>query len=295
MSYHRIAIVSPGDMGHAIGRALAEGGHDVVTCLAGRSPVSRARAERAGMRDVADFRALVSGVDLVLSIVPPEAAAETAGSIAEAMGATGARPVYVECNAIAPQSTRAIGEVITAAGAVYIDGGIVGNPPGVAAPTRLYVSGPAAESLMELDGNGIVIRACGSEIGRASAIKMCYASITKGANTLFTAALVATEALGIGEVFQDELAESQAAFFKRMNAVIPRLPADSGRWIAEMDEIAATFASVGVTADFHHGARAVYELLNRTPFAAETRETIDANRGLAASIRVYAGHLAPPA
>jgi 3-hydroxyisobutyrate dehydrogenase-like beta-hydroxyacid dehydrogenase len=294
MPYRRIAVVSPGDMGHAIGRALVEHGHDVVTCLEGRSPVSRARAARAGMRDVADLAALVSGVDLVLSILPPEAAAATAGEIAAAMKATGARPTYVECNAIAPATTRAIGAVIAAAGAPYIDGGIVGNPPGVSAPTRLYVSGPAAESLMVLDGKGIVIRPCGTEIGRASAIKMCYASITKGANTLFTAALVAAEALGIGEVFQAELAASQPAFFKRMNVTIPRLPADSGRWIAEMDEIATTFASVGVTADFHRGARAVYELLNRTPFAAETRETIDPDRGLAASIRVYARHLTPP-
>ena len=71
-------------------------------------------------------------------------------------------------------------------------------------------------------------------------------------------------------------------------AVIPFLPADAGRWIGEMQEIAATFAAAGVTPGFHEGAEAVFRLMNETPFAAETRETLDRSRTLEQVLRVFA-------
>ncbi len=54
-----IAILSPGDMGSGIGRDLAARGFDVITCLAGRSENSRARALAAGIRDLRDLDTLV--------------------------------------------------------------------------------------------------------------------------------------------------------------------------------------------------------------------------------------------
>ena len=292
MGLHSIAILSPGDMGSGVGRALTERGFDVATCLAGRGEASRARAKWAGFRELPDLETLVSEVGVILSILPPEAAPEIARAVAAAMCATGKAPPYADCNAVSPETTRAIGETIGAAGADFIDGGIIGLAPGKSdRPVRIYVSGPTAEIMSELGGDGIAIRPCGTEIGRASAVKMCYAAISKGTNTLHTATLIAAEALGVGEILGEEFEYSTPAAYRRMRATVPRLPADAARWVGEMEEIARTFEAAGVTPHFHLGARDVFKLLAATPLAAETRETIDKSRTLEQSVKVYLDHL----
>jgi len=58
-----------------------------------------------------------------------------------------------------------------------------------------------------------------------------------------------------------------------------------------MEEIAATFASAGVTDKFHQAARDIFLLLDDTPFANETRQTFDSTRTLEESVKVYVEHL----
>ncbi|MCH8166942.1 MAG: NAD(P)-dependent oxidoreductase, partial [Proteobacteria bacterium] len=275
MTENRIAILMPGDMGHAVGRALRQHGHAVTTCLAGRSARTRGLAAAAGMRDAGSLEALVAEADLILSILPPDAAVAQAGAVARAMTATGAKPVYVDCNAVSPQTARKIGAVIAAAGAPFIDCGIIGAAPGKGKPPRFHVSGPDTGAMERLDGKGIRVVAMGPEIGRASALKMVYAGLTKGTMTLHTAMLLAAWQLGIYDEAVAEYADSQPAALAAMRDRVPRIPADAGRWIGEMEEIAATLAEVGIPSAFHDGAAAICRVLERTPFAAETRETLD--------------------
>ncbi len=291
MTIATIAILSPGDMGHNVGRVLGEHGFAVITSLAGRGARSRALAKRGNMRDAGSLDAVVREADLILSIMPPAAALGVAGEVAAAMASTGRAPPYADCNAVSPDTVRGIGEVIAGAGAPFIDAGIIGPPPGRGAPPRFYCSGADAGVLAALDGKGIEVRPMGPEIGRASAIKMCYAALTKGTNTLHVAVLLAAESLGLSAELRDELAASQAPTLSKMEAVIPRLAANSGRWIGEMNEIAATFAAAGVTPHFHQGAAAIHSLLAATPLGAETPETVDATRTLDQTIRIIAAHL----
>jgi 3-hydroxyisobutyrate dehydrogenase-like beta-hydroxyacid dehydrogenase len=289
-----IAILSPGDMGSGVGRALAEHGFDIITALNGRSPRSRQLAEAANFRDVGNLDEIVSQADLILSILPPASALAQAEAVAAAMQKTGQKPDYADCNAISPATAAAVGGPILAVGANYIDGGIIGLAPGKGPATRFYVSGSTLASIEALDGAGIQVKSIGAEIGRASGLKMCYAGLTKGQFTLFTAVLVAAEALGLSEPLRDELEFSQAQVYGRMQGLVPRLPADAGRWIGEMEEIAQTFADAGVTADFHNAAAEIFRLLDKTPFAAETRETLDTSRTLEQSVRVYRDYLDKP-
>ncbi len=279
-----IAIISPGNMGHAVGRLLVRRGFDVVTSLAGRSARTRGLAAQAGIRDLGSVNALVAQTDLVLSILPPAAAVAAAQEVAAAMTASGVTPPYADCNAIAPATTARIAELIQAAGAAYIDAGIVGGPPADGTGPRLYASGPAAHLLAPLQGGGLVVRHLGGAIGRASALKMCYAAVTKGTAALHFAQLAAASRLGIGEALGAELAESQAATYARMRRALPRLPAKAPRWIEEMRQIAATFEAVGVPGDFHRGAAALYELLSATPFADEPEEAVDTSRTLETTV-----------
>ncbi len=287
-----IAILSPGDMGSGVAEALTQHGFDIVTSLAGRSDRSRGLADAAGMRDCGELEDLVGEADLILSILPPAAALGQAAAVAQAMTRADARPSYADCNAISPATARRVGEVIETAGATFIDGGIIGAPPRKPPPTRFYVSGPDLDPILALDGAGIQVKPLGTEIGRASAIKMCYAGLTKGTFSLHTAVLVAAERLGLSDELRAEFEFSQSDALARMRALVPFLPADAGRWVGEMEEIAATFAAAGVTPGFHQGAADTLRLLADTPFAQETRETLDRGRTLEEAVKVYADYVA---
>ena len=280
MQVKTVAIMSPGDMGHAVGRTLAQGGLDVITCLQGRSERTRGLAGIANIRNVASFEELVVEADLILSILVPAEAESLASTIARALKRTGADTYYAECNAVSPRTTLAMNDVIGDAGGRYVDGSIIGGPPGRGKPPRFYVSGPHAPVMSELDGKGIDVRPLGEEVGRASGIKMCYAALTKGTFTLQMALLTAAEAMGLSGELRAEFSFSQTAAYGDMESRLPGLSSKASRWIGEMEEIAATFEGVGVTPHFHLGAAAMCRLLSETPFAAETAETIDRTRTL---------------
>ncbi len=284
-----IGLLGCGDMGHAVGRALIGHGHGVVTSLEGRSERSRKLAVAAGIVDVGGLVALMKEADLVLSILPPATAPEAARQAAAAM--QDLRPTYVDCNAVSPQTAAEIAAIMADTGAPFIDCGIIGPAPGKGAPPRFYVSGADTAAMEALHGHGIDVRPLGPEPGRASALKMCYAGLTKGTFTLHTAVLLAAHRLGLGGELQSEMEQSQAKVLERMAATVPWLAADAGRWIGEMEEIAETFAGAGLTPDFHRAAAQVFELLHATSLADETRESRDPERSLDETIEIFASAL----
>lgn len=286
-----IAILMPGDMGHGVGRALRDNGNDVVTCLAGRSAHTCDLAAQAGLRDLGSMIDIVKNTDLILSILPPASAATQAQSVADAMRATGSCPVYADCNAISPSTVQGVADIIKTAGAPFIDAGIVGLAPGKGPAPRFYVSGPDVGAMTDLDGQGIQVRPVGTEVGQASALKMTYAALTKGTWTLHTALLMTAARTGVLPDLLAEFDYSQKAALAAMRSTIPRLPADSGRWVGEMEEIAKTFAEAGVTSGFHDGAAEIFRVLSKTPFAKETRQTMDTTRTLEEALAVYVDHL----
>jgi len=156
------------------------------------------------------------------------------------------------------------------------------------------VSGPDVGALSDLDGQGIQVRPVGAEIGQASALKMTYAALTKGTWTLHTALLMTAARTGVLPDLLAEFDYSQKTALAAMRSTIPRLPADSGRWVGEMEEIARTFAEAGVTSGFHDGAAEIFRVLSRTPFANETRQTMDTTRTLEDALAVYVDHLDRP-
>ena len=201
-----VALMSPGDMGHSVGEVLRHGGLRVITSLEGRSERTRGLAQRAGIDDVGSDDVLVAQADVLLSILVPSEAEALATRIAAAVSRVGTTLVYVDCNAIAPQTVRRIGEHVTLAGASFVDAGIVGGPPSVGgAGPRFYASGEHADDFARLGRHGLDVRVMGAEIGHASGLKMCYAALTKGTTALATELLVAARAMGISETLEAEL------------------------------------------------------------------------------------------
>ena len=116
-----VALISPGDMGQAVGALLASGGVRVLTCLAGRSERTRVLARTAGFTDVPTLDVLVRESELLLSIVPPAQALAVARDVAAALRATGAHLTYVDCNAIAPRTAREVAAIIAPTRGAFVD------------------------------------------------------------------------------------------------------------------------------------------------------------------------------
>lgn len=283
-----VALISPGDMGQAVGALLVQNGVRVVTCLAGRSERTRALARASGFTDLPSLDALVREAALLLSIVPPAQAIAVARDVAAALGATGVRLTYVDCNAIAPRTVREVAAVIAPTGSGFVDAGIVGGPPRDAPSPRFYASGPDRASFGALREAGLDVRLLGNEVGEASAVKMCYAALTKGTTAIATELLVAARKLGVYDALVAELGESQATQAKRMADAVPAMPGKAHRWIAEMEEIARTFEDVGLTPLIFQGAAEMYRLTAGSEIGGERPETVDRFRGVEGTVDVLA-------
>jgi 3-hydroxyisobutyrate dehydrogenase-like beta-hydroxyacid dehydrogenase len=255
-----VGLISPGEMGHAIGAVLQHNGIHVITNLEGRGPRTAERAGRAGIADVGNDRDLTEQSDILLCVVAPALARSIAERVVVAMKASGTTLLYVDCNAIAPHTVRPIEKLLTDAGARFADVGIVGGPPVMNGPgPRLYASGPAASELETLRDFGLDIRVLGPRSGQASGLKMCYGALTKGLNALATEILVAGQALGLGPALHEELSSSQSALLTWMERQIPTMPAKSDRWVGEMEEVASTFEVLGLPGQLHQGAASLFQ------------------------------------
>jgi len=254
-----IGVLHPGDMGAAVGGCLSQRGLTVLWASAGRSAATAARAAAAGMRDVGTASDMAGQADVILSVCPPHAAVEVARSVA------GFRGIYLDANAVSPATTREVGEIVTAGGASYVDGGIIGAPPRSPGDSRLYLSGLWAEEISHLfTGTPLDAQVIGDHIGRASAVKMAYAAWTKGTAALILAIRSLARAEGVEETLLAEWELSQPALAGRSHTAARSAAGKGWRWVAEMEEIAATMAANGLPPGFHQAAAAVYR---RVPHA----------------------------
>jgi 3-hydroxyisobutyrate dehydrogenase-like beta-hydroxyacid dehydrogenase len=242
-----VGILHPGEMGAAVGAALRGNGHDVLWAAQGRSPDTARRAGEAGLRDVASVGALLAEADVVFSIVPPHAASAVA---ADAVGLVG---LFVDANAVSPATVRGLPP------ARLVDGGLIGPPPLAPGTTRLYLSGAEAEAVAPLfAGSPLEARVLGGGIGAASALKMVYAAWSKGTAALVLSIREVARATGVEEPLLAEWNESAPELPSRLAEAEKSAETKGWRWVAEMEEIAETFAAAGQPDGFHRAAAQVY-------------------------------------
>jgi 3-hydroxyisobutyrate dehydrogenase-like beta-hydroxyacid dehydrogenase len=257
-----VGIVSAGAMGSALGARLQEGGVRALVALDGRSERTRRLAADAGLEDVGSVASLVREADVVLSVVPPGAAVEVAAEIAA--GAGSARPLVVDLNAVAPPTVRRVEASLADAGLELVDGSISGPPPHARGTTRVYLSGLRAAEVAALPFEGVERMVVSDVVGAASAVKMCTASVYKGRVALLAQALRTAYAHGVLEHVLHDLAETGATDPARAGATVGRASAKAWRYVAEMEEIAATQGGAGLTPELFRALAAVYaELADR--------------------------------
>jgi putative dehydrogenase len=256
-----IGVIAMGEMGSGVARRLHERGATVITQLAGRSAASAARAERAGAIPVSTDEEFVRQADYILSIVPPGDAVALAERLAPALKRAKRKTVYVDCNAVSPQTAERIGEALKNTGCVYVDAGIIGPPPGPNARTIFYASGPGGKEFEQLAEHGLSIRVMDGPNGAASAMKLSYAGITKGCTAIGSAMMLGATRGGTADALLQELSESQPMLLNWMRGFVSRMPPKAYRWVAEMEEIAQFQQDDPAARDMYLGIARFYQQL----------------------------------
>jgi 3-hydroxyisobutyrate dehydrogenase-like beta-hydroxyacid dehydrogenase len=267
-----IGLLHPGEMGAAVAGCLTARGHQVLWLPAGRSAATAARAAGTGLSVAGSLAELTEQAGLVLSICPPHAALEVARAVARCPG--GFTGSYLDANAIAPGTAGQVRAIVEQAGASYVDGGIVGLPPGgQPGRTRLYLSGPRAGQVRDLfAGSALDARVVGQDEGSvaASAVKMAYAGWTKGTAALILAVRALARAEGVEDALLAEWALSQPDLAGRSAGAARSAVTKGWRWTGEMTEIAASMAAAGLPDGFHQAAADIFRRTGPgTPGGAE--------------------------
>jgi 3-hydroxyisobutyrate dehydrogenase-like beta-hydroxyacid dehydrogenase len=255
MQERRLGILHPGNMGISIAASAQNGGCKVYWASEGRSLQTRERAERFALLEVRTLAELCETCSVLVSVCPPHAAEV----VAEQVLSHPYQGLYLDANAISPQRARHIGAKLEVSGVTFVDGGIVGGPAWEPRQTWLYLSGEQARELADCFSAGPLETAIiGDEIGKASALKMCYAAWTKGSTALLCAILASADAFGVWEELQQQWARDWPGFDEQAINRVRRVTAKAWRFAGEMDEISSTFKDAGVPGGFHAAAALLY-------------------------------------
>jgi 3-hydroxyisobutyrate dehydrogenase-like beta-hydroxyacid dehydrogenase len=250
-----IGILHPGEMGISLAAAIQNSGHTVFWASDGRSVHTRLRAEQYALDDAGTLANLCQTCSVIVSICPPDAAEAVAASVL----AHGFCGLYLDANAISPQRARRIAQGFAAAGATFVDGGIIGGPAWTPHSTWLYLSGPAAGDMAGYFSAGpLEIVVLGDVPGKASALKMCYAAYSKGTTALLSAVLAAAEALDVRAELAEQWARDGSELAEGAAPRVRSVTRKAWRFVGEMDEIADTLGEVNLPEGFHHAAADLY-------------------------------------
>ncbi|MGW1364574.1 DUF1932 domain-containing protein [Streptomyces chartreusis] len=243
MDRQTVGVLHPGSMGAAVAACAATNAAAVLWCEAGRSTASAARAKQFGLRPVATLTALLQRSDIVISLCPPAAAEDLAREVAE-HDFTG---VYVEANAINPERTRRIADLLDPA-ATVVDGGVVGSPPVHGKSPTLYLAGQvtATEQIETLFADTAVrTKVLGTDVGQASALKLAYASYQKASRVLVALAVGLAHEHGVDQELMS-VASRRTDSYLAEPGYIATTAARAWRWGPELEEAADMLADVGL-------------------------------------------------
>jgi 3-hydroxyisobutyrate dehydrogenase-like beta-hydroxyacid dehydrogenase len=249
MAFERIGILSIGEMGYHWAKILTGRGVEVLTYAKDRSETTRKRAENVGVKCVPSIATLVKDADLIVSIVVPSAAKRVATKVAKAAAKSGRRNLlYLDANAISPMTADEIGKILQPSGVNFVDGCIIGSATKMDKGAVVYVSGPQAARIQELEPYGFSVKVLGPTVAQASAFKVVYAGLTKGLQGLFVELLMGARRFGLLDEILTRYEESFPGLLDKVTSGIVGLRIHAARRAEEMDELKRTFA--------HHGMKA---------------------------------------
>ena len=144
------------------------------------------------------------------------------------------------------------------------DGGIIGVPVWKQESTWLYLSGHSASHVADcFRGGPIGVEIIGDEIGKASALKMCFAANTKGTTALLCAIVATAEKMGVRKELEKQWSRDGSDFAQKTLVRVRNVAAKAWRFSGEMEEIASTLEEAGLPGGFHLAASDIFQRIAR--------------------------------
>ena len=247
-----LGIVGCGEVGGIFGRGLLhEAGIEAVWVwdLKFADPDSGAAAQAAaeadGLRVASGMQALCAAADLLISAVT---ASSTFAVAEEAARHARAGMRFLDLNSASPGTKQRAGAVLEAAGAGYVDAGVMTSVPPYRIRVPMLLGGAQAEALAAtLCAWGMDARAVSERLGVASAIKMSRSIMIKGLEALVIESYTTARRYGVeahvlptlAETFPQIDWERQGAYF------FSRVVQHGKRRAEEMREAAQTVRETG--------------------------------------------------
>jgi 3-hydroxyisobutyrate dehydrogenase-like beta-hydroxyacid dehydrogenase len=210
----------------------------------GAGLLSRARA--LGVGSCASAAEACSAAQVIISAVTADAAEDVASGAAPFLS-TG--QIFFDVNSAAPETKQRSAAAVSATGAAYVEGAVMGPvlEPGIHVP--ILAGGPeAARAAILLNKLGMNITPVALEYGKASAIKLCRSIVIKGMEALMVDCAAACQAWGVSS---DVYASLNATFPSvdwdaLATAMAERVSRHGMRRAAEMRETADMLAALGL-------------------------------------------------
>ena len=256
MNKKHIGFLHPGVMGISLAATAQNTGHTAYWVSEGRSPDTYERAAKNSLVETQTIEELCDRCSVIICVCPPHAATE----VAEQVLTCSFKGIYADVNAISPQRAKHIGQLMNDAGVEFVDGGIIGGPAWKPDTTWLYLSGRAADQVAACFAGGpLATEVIGDDIGKASALKMCFAANTKGTTALLCAIVAAAEEMGVRKELEKQWSRHGSEYAQNTLASISRVTAKAWRFSGEMEEIASTLEAAGLPSGFHLAACDIYQ------------------------------------
>ena len=248
----RVALVGFGEAGAILGADLVLAGcdvtmYDILLDEAKSRAAMLARAERAHVRPADTFVAAVSGADLIISAVT----AASSGDVATLAGMhLAAGQVFLDINSVSPGKKQTSCSAVEASGADYVESAVMAPLPPYRLKVPMLLGGKrAGQVAAQLTRLGMNAKAIASEIGVASAVKMCRSVIIKGIESLAVESMLAARHFGA----EEQVLASLGQTFPGMgwdkdlpDYLISRVAEHGRRRAAEMREVARTLEDAGL-------------------------------------------------
>ena len=247
-----IGLVGYGEVGKILAAALVErgvtwvGAWDILFPDPSAGPAMRANADAARVHAASSLADLLSRADVVLSAVTASQAVAVAR---EAVPSVRRGTWFVDLNSASPGAKREICALIDGAGGRFVESAVMTSVPPYGIRVPMLLGGTRAAELRDLlVPLGFAMEVAASEVGVASAIKMCRSVMIKGLEALVTESFTAARAYGVEDRVLASLAETFPTLdWEALGSYLMSRSALHGKRRAEeMREVAVTVREAGL-------------------------------------------------
>jgi 3-hydroxyisobutyrate dehydrogenase-like beta-hydroxyacid dehydrogenase len=229
-----ISLLSPGDMGTQIAKALIRNNFRVITAGEGRSAKTLTNIQNTGIEDTGSLKDTIEQADIILSLTSPETSLKLAENILFFLKDSQKRPLYVDLNSNTPALALSIESLLLPYNIPFVNGAVMGASKDIPDTAVLIVSGSHRNNLISLFAPVFKIKDAGEKTDAASAYKLLFSMVNKGMNALFFETMTAAAHFGILDELNESLREFLPGTYQDLIKTTPTYPQHLFRRIDEM-------------------------------------------------------------